>query len=448
MASVWGVLLLCAAPAVTLAVTAARGGMSNPWILPLAAIAFMANAAVIFSDVRYGLALFIITAGVSPKLPGIYNNLRVEDFIFVVVFLTWAGRRMQAGGLPPLSSPIVAPFVVLTLMSVMSTFWGISIGVIPDVKYSIFLQLKRVEYFLIFYIVTSTVRSEGWLRILTILFVVSGAIAALYGLANPSSAYGQTVAEKRVSGPEGENYNTLSGYLVICIATGIAAIPSFRKGTTKTFLILCTALAAAGVLMSFSREGYVMLFGSLLSFGFTRHRKVVFGALLVLAMVFFLAEPVRQNVHNTVGQIQNSQNDDPGSNSLTARYRSWEYRWNGWFIKQPLFGNGVGAVALSVDNEYLLRACEVGIVGFAIFLWWLSSIWKQVQRLQRSVGFPQMISTGLGAAFVGLLIQGSVAASFNSIRTMEPFWFLLGLVTAAVAIHREQLTQEAKICAS
>jgi O-antigen ligase len=252
------------------------------------------------------------------------------------------------------------------------------------------------------------------------------------------------VAEVRVTGPEGENYNTLSGYLVVCIAAGIAAIPAFPRGKTKIFLILCTVTAAAAVLLSFSREGYVMLFGSLLVFGFTRHRKIVFGAFVALILVFFLAAPVRENVHNTMGQIRNSQNDDPGSNSLTARFRSWDYRWNGWFLKQPLLGCGVGSVALSVDSEYVLRACEVGILGFSVFLWWLASIGQQVRKLQRNRGFAQMISVGLGAAFVGLLIQGSVAASFNSIRTMEPFWFFLGLVTAAVAIQRQKALQEAK----
>jgi hypothetical protein len=147
-------------------------------------------------------------------------------------------------------------------------------------------------------------------------------------------------------------------------------------------------------------------------------------------------------VAHTLTQIQNAKDDDPGRNSLTARYRAWEYRWNGWFLKSPLLGCGVGSVALSVDNEYLLRACEVGVVGFGIFAWWLLSIGLEVRRLQRFSGLPQQISAGLGAAFVGLLIQGSVAASFTSIRTMEPFWFLLGLAAVANQLRQGQLSKE------
>ena len=444
-----GLLALGAFPAIAMAIVMVKGGgTSNPFVFPLAAVTLLINAGIVSMDIRYGLAMFIVAAGLSPKLPGVYDNLRVEDFIFLFVFLIWWSRQMRKGKLPPVNSPFVKPFVVLTVFSVVATFFGVVVGMIPDAKYSFFLQAKRIEYFLIFYVVSTTIKTDGWLRMLTGLFVASGALAAIYGLANPTSAHDQSVMAVRVSGPEGENYNTLAGYLVICIAVGIGAIPAYPRGRTKFFLILCTMTAAAAVLMSFSREGYVMLVGTLTVFGFTRHRKLVLSAFLALIVIFFAAEPVRNNVHNTVGQIQNSREADPGQNSLTARFYAWEYRMNGWFWKWPLFGCGVGSVALSVDSEYVLRLCEVGVVGFGIFLWWLVSIGQEVRRLQRTRGFPQMISIGLGAAFVGLLIQASVAASFNSIRTMEPFWYLLGLVSAAVMIQRNKAAQEARLCAS
>lgn len=438
-----------ALPALVLAVVVARGGMSNPWVLPLAALTLMANVVIVAMDIRHGLALFIVAAGMSPKLPGIYDNLRVEDFIFVLVFGVWFFQSMQKGRLPTLRSPILQPFLVLTAVSVFSTMWGAAQGLVPDLKYSFFLQAKRIEYFLIFWVVASTIRSEAWLRLLTLVFVFSGTVAAAYGILNPSDSYGQAVMDTRVQGPEGENYNTLAGYLVVCIGVGLSAIAGFPKGRERLFVLLCTVVTTGALLMTFSREGYIMLVGSVLVFGFTKYRGVVFAAAVVALALFFLAEPVRENVFHTMETVQKAPNDDPGGNSLTARFRSWEYRWNGWFLKQPLLGNGVGSVALSVDNEYLLRACEVGILGFGVFLWWLASIGKQVIRLQKIPGLPRVLSAGLAAAFLGLLIQATVAASFTSIRTMEPFWFLLGLVTAAALIHRRRMEEEANyVCVS
>jgi hypothetical protein len=444
------VLAVGAIPALMLALVAARGGgMSNPWVLPLAALTLMANIAIIAMDIRYGLALFIVAAGMSPKLPGVYDNLRVEDFIFVVVFGMWVSQSMQKGRLPPLRSPILTPFLVLTGVSIFATIWGAAQGLVPDLKYSFFLQAKRIEYFLIFWVVSSTIRSEAWLKLLTMVFVFSGTLAAAYGIANPTSSYGQSVTETRVQGPEGENYNTLAGYLVVCIGVGLSCIAGLPKGGQRLFVLLCTTVTTAALLMTFSREGYIMLLGAVLVFGFTRYRGVVFAAAVVGVALYFFAAPVRDNIAHTVDTVQKSPNDDPGGNSLTARYRTWEYRWHGWFLKQPLFGCGVGSVALSTDNEYLMRACEVGVVGFSIFLWWLGSIGRQVIRLQKTPGLPRVLAAGVAAAFLGLLIQGTVAASFTSIRTMEPFWFLLGLVTAAVAIHRTKVEAEARnVCVS
>ena len=55
-------------------------------------------------------------------------------------------------------------------------------------------------------------------------------------------------------------------------------------------------------------------------------------------------------------------------------------------------------------------------------------------RLHLRPGITGALGTGLAAAFIGLFIQSSVAASFSTIRTMEPFFFLLGVAVAASAL--------------
>jgi len=429
-------LAVASAPAIFLSIGVSRYGFDGLPMRILAGLTVYVNFMIVLRNLNYGLALFIVAAALSPRLPGFYNNLRVEDLVFTIVFAVWFIKALQHGRIPLVHSPIVLPFVLLTLMSFASTLWGSSLGLIPDEKYSFFLQAKRIEYFLIFCVVATTVRSEGWLRLLTLTFIVSGALAAAYGLATASGDSYLTVANERVNGPEGENYNTLSGYLVVCIGAGLAAIAAYPRGRTRTLLIVCTGVAGLGLLLSYSREGYLMLMGSLLVFGFTRHRLLLLGAGLALFAAIVLAAPVRKNIGETIQLIGTSHQDDPGSNSLTARYRAWEWRWSGWFIKQPLIGSGVGSVALTVDNEYLMRACEVGIIGFSLFLWWLAAIWKQIRRLHTAPGLAQVLALGLAAGFVGLLIQGCVAATFTTIRTMEPFWYLLGLVTAAGQLAR------------
>lgn len=424
-----------ATPATLFAISGVQFGL-GPLTLGLGVLTLLVNLSIINSDIRYGLALFILGAGMSPKLPGLYDNLRVEDLVFVLVFFKWASSNRAGVGLGQVTTPIFLPFVVLTVMSIMSTIFGITIGVIPDLKYSFFLQAKRVEYYFIFVIVATSVRDPFWLRILAITFVISGALAAGYGILNQESAYDQATAETRVSGPAGENYNTLSGYLVICVGAGLAIMAEIKGRIPKLTMMWATSIAAAALLLSFSREGYIMLAGSLLVFGFSRHRIILVLAVAGLVVAGLLYSPVAENFSRTFDTVKDSQNADPGANSLTARYRAWEYRLNGWFIKQPVFGNGVGAVALSVDNEYVLRLCEVGVVGFSVFIWFIGAIGTTLTRLQRLPGLTGGLALGLKAGFMGMVIQGMAATAFTTIRTMEPFWFLLGLLYASLAIDR------------
>jgi hypothetical protein len=429
-------LLVASAPAIFLGIAVARFGFDNLSVRALAALTLYVNFMVVLRDLRYGLALFIVAAGLSPRMPGFYNNLRVEDLVFALVFSVWVMKSLQHGRIPLVHSPLVLPFILLTLMSAISTLWGGSLGLIPDQKYSVFLQAKRIEYFLIFWIVATTVRNEAWLRLLFILFIVSGALAGLYGLGTASSDNYIMVADRRVNGPDGENYNTLSGYLVVCIGAGLAAVSGFRGSRMRLLLFGSVGAMTLALLMSYSREGYVMLVGTLMLFGFTRHRLLLFGAAAALAAAVLVAPPVRNNVSDTIQQIQEAPHADTGGNSLAARYDAWDWRWNGWFLKQPLIGSGVGSVPLSVDNEYLLRACEVGVVGWVLFMWFLAAIGRQIRRCWQTPGIPHILALGAAAGFIGLLIQGMVGASFSTIRTMEPFCYLLGLLSASLVICR------------
>jgi hypothetical protein len=54
----------------------------------------------------------------------------------------------------------------------------------------------------------------------------------------------------------------------------------------------------------------------------------------------------------------------------------------------------------------------------------------RVKRLGVTGDVSEVISSALIISTVALLINGITATSFQPVRAMEPFWFLLGLVFA------------------
>jgi hypothetical protein len=410
------------------------------WVLPVEVLLGLEILFIVLLDLRYGLALFLLATGLSPKVALLgYNNFRIEDGIFGAVFLVWLGKCLVTRRVPRAYSPLTLPVIALTAIGAVSAALGSSTGAIQDPSYSVLMQLKRVEYFLILVVVATDIRTESWLRSLVIVFVFSGALTAVYGFAHQQDTGYLSYAQRRLGGPSGENYNMLSGYLVVCISLGIAAFAEFRDSPWRYPLLIGVMVMISGVLWSFSREGTLMLIGAFLVLFGSRHR-IIGITLLCLILPALLTGPVRQHFEEIVDKIQNAQTADRGQNSLTDRLVGWQQAWDRLIVKQPLIGNGPGCIAPSVDNEYVLRACEGGLIGFLFFLWTLFGVRREVRALAKNRSDPlsRLLATALLASFVGLLIQGLAAASFTAIRAMEAFWFLLGMGGSALLLQRRR----------
>src|SRR5690242_18256038 len=82
-------VLVASAPAIFLSIGVSRYGFGSLSMRILTALTLYINFMIVLRNLNYGLALFIVAAALSPRLPGLYNNLRVEDLVFVIVFAVW-----------------------------------------------------------------------------------------------------------------------------------------------------------------------------------------------------------------------------------------------------------------------------------------------------------------------------------------------------------------------
>lgn len=451
------VTLRLAAPTALLALVAAlygsaAGGVQSPWVVLPALVAWLAVTAVTVIDLRWGLGAFVLAAGISPEIPAFNYTVRLEDFVFLPILASWVASWIRRRQFPPVQSLLCWPILVLLCVSVFATFRGAQLGLLPDPVYSWLVLAKRAQFFLIFWVVATSVDSEPWARRLVLCLLAGAGLAAAYGLMAPGEWGGESriFADRRVFGPAGENYNTLSGYLVVALCLGLALFPTFTDRRERVWVGGAVSLAVIGVLLSFSREGLIVLMVALAVLcvmAAIRRLRFMAAAAFAIVLLVGVVPPVRDNATYTLDLIQRAAVDAPSQNSLAARYQTWAYRWNGWVRREPIIGSGVGCVALSVDNEYLLRACETGVVGMAAFVWLLVAVGMLIRRELGQSGRRQYLAWGLAAAFAALLVQATVAVSFTTIRTMEPFWFALGLL-AAIAVPQSSFPGKQKKCAS
>jgi hypothetical protein len=370
-------------------------------------------------DIVLGVSFLILLIGISPEVAlGGLNQLRMEDFVVPPLAFAWlirAGRQRESG--PPLR--LALPALTLFIGLLLSSILGISAGFTRLTQVLPILG-KYLEAFLIFAIIAKNVRTEREFRALVVMSVLAGGAGTL------ASVFG--VGESRIRGPLGETANIYGGYLALTasVALGLAV-----HASTPGSRLLAGMLAASlgfGVLKTYSRTSYAALATGILSFSMLRERRLLpFLLLAAVAGPFLLPDDVLTRFAN-IGGVATG--DAPSS--WEARVYSWRIVLGRIAGPGFLFGGGAGSIGLGdVDSEYFRVLADGGVLGAALFVWFLTRTFRTAlthyDRLPIG-GFHKGFAAGYLMAFLALCIHAIGATSFTSIRTMEMFMVLTGLM--------------------
>ncbi len=385
--------------------------------IPLVAVGVLAGVLSIL-DLRIGLGLLIFAIGVSPEfqIQGV-SNLRLEDFLFPVILLSWLIRftvRNERFTRTDLKVPILLTVFISVVSSILNSAYSQA-----DISLCLFRLAKSAEYFLIFTITLNTVRRQEDLRRFIYLMLAVGALVGLYGMFQTFHAH------SRVTGPSGETANILGGYFVFHICLALGLLSSSRRH--RPWLLLGLAMMVLPLLNTFARTSYVALFGGIVAM-FVLRRSIWIG---VLALVCLVSVTLSADVSERVITILNIfQGEIPSS--LESRVEGWKLML-GYLTEAPILGHGVGTLALGAfDNESVRQMFELGFVGLLLFFWMLWRILKTSLSLCRIPGEPafQGFAYGCFGATVALLVHSLGATTFTTIRTAESFFFALGILYA------------------
>ncbi|MGC8669456.1 MAG: O-antigen ligase family protein [Chthonomonadales bacterium] len=399
-------------------------------------LAMLIGIALILWDVRFGVAIFLVTSALSPRIG---TNFRLTDFITPIMLLSWGGLVLR-GQRATLRTPVTVPIVLVSLLMIGSTLYGLGIGMVPDYMAAVYIIGKRLEYFAIFFMALNVIQDRGWARATLAIFLLGALAGAMISLATAQAD--TDVHARRAVGLDEANYNTFAGFLTLAVGLSLAGALQAKNRILRPALGFLAVVFIVAMLKSYSREGYVILAVALIMLGVLRYR-ILLPILAISALVspWVLPKSVIERAIDTVTQVKEYNQGDVGGNSFSARLSAWDWRLSEWFAKSPILGTGVGSIELSVDNEYVLRLCEGGTLGFLAFLILLASLWRFLARTAHALRGTELepFAYGFLAAFVALIVQGTVAATFTTIRTMEPFWVIAGLLGGAVLAEANRL---------
>jgi hypothetical protein len=339
---------------------------------------------------------------------------------------------------------IAACLVTWAIVTIPMSYWpGGSFGLLTD------LYLKTLAIFLLITNVVSTtdrLRKVAWaLTLMTIPIAMKGIENFLSGVYVHG---GVDQAVKRIVGYEApltQNPNDLALVLNLILPLTVALLLITPIGAARAWLFGVVALQVVGIVVTFSRAGFLTLattlVGSVLTSSGRLDRRWTWGV-LILALVCVPFLPADYVSH--LFTITNIDSDPTGSSQ--AR---WEQQVAaiGYVVGHPLVGAGLGQNILAmnellgpawlmVHSVYLEYAIDLGLPGLVLFLVLFVGSVRSAGRAAR------IAATRPGGRALSILANGirvsllafAVAAFFSPVAYHFHFYYFAGLALAALGI--------------
>jgi probable O-glycosylation ligase (exosortase A-associated) len=317
--------------------------------------------------------------------------------------------------------------------------------------------LKAIVFFwLLATIITTTARLRAIAWSLTLCAIPLAATGIWHYL---SGAVMRTTQEGlvRVVGYMGSsgltgNPNDLALMLNLIIPlTGALALSS--RGAMRLFAIGVVFLSIGGVIITFSRAGFLALSATFFMFVLLlvrrRSRGAAIGLLIaVLALPFALPKAYVDRLST----ITNLKEDKTGS--AEGRYKDLQLALD-VVAHNPVIGVGLGQDMLalnqargqstwrSVHNVYLQYAVDLGIPGFVLFAWLhllcFRSAWAVERKARSDPALSRLAPLALGVQVS--LVAFLVAAMFHPIAYQFYFFSIAGLAVALKNTYRAEIAR-------
>ena len=417
-------------------------------------------AAFAFVSPELGLYILIVSMLLGPQigLPGVEGEtvrgrgltLRVDDFLLVIIGLTWFFKTAIQKELGLfLRTPLNIPIAIYFIVCVAATILGYMMGRVKGTA-GVFFLLKYFEYYIVYFMAVNHLREEKQIKRFLATMIVVCFLVSLYALTYMLQG---RRASAPFEGPQGEP-NTLGGYLIFMIAIMIGLFIHWGNTKQKIYLLVALFFSFVALAATLSRTSWIALGPMALTLIYFSEREVRKWVILGIC-AFFISLPfvtpksVQERLLFTITQPrEQGQLEIAGTRvdtSTSARLMSMKIVLTRDFLKQPILGYGVTGYSF-LDAQYARVLAESGLLGFLAFVNLLRNIFRNAKATFRETQNPFFKGLTLGylIGFFGLLTHSIGANTFIIVRIMEPFWFITAMVIMIPRIEAGEFAPDRK----
>ena len=424
-------------------------------------------AGLMLRSLLFGLSVLVAVICLLPfaALPvDIGFSPTLLDLVLLALFFVWVARIASHKEQSLVVASPTAGVLAFVLFAVAAFIAGLSHAPLTANLVRHFAEI--ILSILTFLLIINAVRSRAQLRVLMLVLILAGFLAALAGVVLyflPRDLTVRLLSTLRVvrypAGSDVLRYiednpdlslratstsidpNVLGGMLIFTTSLAAAQLSSKNPILPRHWLSLMLLTMGLCMILTFSRGSFGGLVVAIFGLGILRYRRVLWVGIAVLIAILFL--PATQTyVEHAIAGLRGE--------DLATQMRLGEYKDAFILIsRHPWLGVGFSGTAeidtyIGVSSVYLLIAEEMGVIGLLAFLGtllaFLVNAFTAFSNCPRDSELePVLLGTGLavvGAMSGGLLDHYLFNIDFPHAAAL--LWLVVGLGTASIRLLREQ----------
>lgn len=394
---------------------------------------------------------------------GLAMALNLTNLLMLFIFMVWMTGKFAHDEPLWLSSPLnvpVALFILMGFLSVMrGTYYGTGYG------WFAFVEFKRwITPILMFFLVLNTVKDRVTIRNVVIIVIVVTTIVGLMAIYDYINV-GESSLEKARIGGIAEHSNSLAAFFNYYMFLPLGFFLLSKKKIKSWLLLIPFLIQFRGIMVTFSRGGYMAFALGLYAITFFRSKMLFFLLLFatVFAMInpFFLPAGIRYRMGQTftkpVSYTQAVSEEKFPEEALETSARTRVDVWKGAIAmikEQPLLGVGYGLFypmisyywsqhrPIDAHNTYLIIAAEMGIPTLLIFLFIVFQVIRNTYLLYRTTQdpFSKAVALGFLGGLFALLMSNMFGSRLDSQEVSSYFWILSALIMRLMILDQKEKT--------
>lgn len=429
------------------------GAVLNGMVLGLPGIFVSIGGAIgaaalilIFKKPIAGVFCLIFAAPILPTMADV--GLAILCIMSLIIYaLTTLGFKFKYDG----AGFFVLMFLCIYAVSAVTSFTP---------KKSISICAIYFVFILMYFVIINTVVDKKKLKGLLTMFVMSGVLVCLYGIAQYLFGWDTSQAwmdenmfediKMRIYSTLG-NPNVLGEYILLVLPASIGLMWTAKKFPAKVVYAGISAMMFGALILTFSRGCWIgILVAAAIFITFAAGKLWGLGLIALPIIPMILPESII-NRFSSIGNMDDS----------STSYRV--YIWMGTLAMMKDFwlsGIGMGQQAFTAvypfysyngiiaphaHNLFLQILVECGIAGIAVFLIALFLLIRRVMVGYQAGGKGHPLSvcmTALTAGLCGFLVQGMFDNCFYNYRVMLVFWGVAAMIRACVHIAEDSAKTE------